>query len=367
MVRIDNLTIAVMEVDARKGFGGPCGGEIGGGGDVFIGAGLFRGDASPLAPTTVRERHRVFMKSGVTVEVTEDILQRHFACYGNVTDVYIPRVMPTHIPKGFAYISFDSEEAVHRALELESHEIDGKHFPVGKAEPRPSERGIWHCDQDSQRRLRGYNQVHVPWSGLGTRPTGPPVHCPPPPGTPLNPPGSSVEAPADIPYISEAPQYHAEVEPFSWMPRPPSRSSYGNAVMKRKICRIFVGGVPDMLSEEDVKVHFEKYGKVEDVYFPKEKETSRRRGFCYVRFDNPKAADAAAARSSRTIGGNDIGEIKIAQPRPGDGPYLDFHQNRNGYPTGGYGHYRTGTPYNSRVFEGRSSTRFCPYQGWINS
>ncbi len=55
-----------------------------------------------------------------------------------------------------------------------------------------------------------------------------------------------------------------------------------------------------------------RYGKVSDVYFPKEKESMKRRGFCYVRFDNPKAADAAATRSARTIGGNEQGEIKMA-------------------------------------------------------
>jgi RNA recognition motif-containing protein len=104
-----------------------------------------------------------------------------------------------------------------------------------------------------------------------------------------------------------------------------------------------------------------RYGKVEDVYFPKEKESRKRRGFCYVRFDNPKAADAAAARSPRTIGGNEIGEIKIAQPRPGEGPPLEFSLERDGYGPGGYGPHRLGPPYNPRAFEGRPPVRFRPY------
>lgn len=64
----------------------------------------------------VRERHRVFVKSGVTAEITEEVLQRHFASYGSVIDVYIPKVMPAQTPKGFAYISFDCEESVQRAV-----------------------------------------------------------------------------------------------------------------------------------------------------------------------------------------------------------------------------------------------------------
>eukprot|EP00271_Cylindrocystis_brebissonii_P000211 TRINITY_DN1024_c0_g1_i2.p1 TRINITY_DN1024_c0_g1~~TRINITY_DN1024_c0_g1_i2.p1 ORF type:complete len:300 (-),score=43.12 TRINITY_DN1024_c0_g1_i2:844-1659(-) len=82
--------------------------------------------------------------------------------------------------------------------------------------------------------------------------------------------------------------------------------------------RIFVGGVPDELTEKDMRTHFEKYGAVEDVYFPKDKNSTKRRGFCYVRFNTAQSADAAAARSPRTIAGLEIGEIKVAQPRPDD-------------------------------------------------
>jgi hypothetical protein len=246
-------------------------------------------------------------------------------------------------------------------LELESHEINGKHFPIGRAEPRPSEQGLWHRDQDNLRRQREYNHSYVTWGGQEPRSSGPPIHCPPPPGISSGQPGSCLETPVDPPYNPEAPYYHTEVEPYGWMPGPPPRGGPGNVVMKRNACRIFVGGVPNVLLEEDMKVHSEKYGKVEDVYFPKEKETRKRRGFCYVRFDNPKAADAAAARSPRTIGGNEIGEIKIAQPRPGEGPYFDFHQNRNDYGSGGYSPQRMGNSYNSRSFEGRPPTRFRPY------
>uniref|UniRef100_A0A7I4A6I3 RRM domain-containing protein n=1 Tax=Physcomitrium patens TaxID=3218 RepID=A0A7I4A6I3_PHYPA len=341
------------------------GGNAGATASTVAAAALYSGDAPPqaAAPTMVRERHRVFVKSGVTSEITAEVLHRHFSNFGNVIDVYIPRVLPPQLPKGFAYVSFDCEEAVQRALELESHEIEGKHVPVGRAEPRPSERGLWHRDQDihrqQQQQHRGYDQPYVPWgAGLGPNPLGPPMLCPPPPSVPSGPPGPSgaaADVQVDPPYIPEAPHYHAEVEPYGWMAGPLPRACPGNGFLKKNACRIFVGGVPDVLSEEDLKVHFEKYGKVEDVYFPKEKETRKRRGFCYVRFDNPKAADAAAARSSRTIRGNEIGEIKIAQPRPGEGPPPEYYLDRDGGygPGGSYCPQRMGPPHNTRSFEGR--------------
>lgn len=107
-----------MDPDANLPFEGPdAGGNLG---DVGAPIGTSFDAPAPASASAAamapRERHRVFVKSGVTGEVSEDTLQRHFSHYGNVTDVYIPRVMPSQIPKGFAYISFDSDDAVHRAV-----------------------------------------------------------------------------------------------------------------------------------------------------------------------------------------------------------------------------------------------------------
>jgi RNA recognition motif-containing protein len=53
---------------------------------------------------------------------------------------------------------------------------------------------------------------------------------------------------------------------------------------------------------------FCRYGRVEDVYFPLVKGSDRRRGFCFVRFETRRAAENAAARSSRTIAGKGEGQ-----------------------------------------------------------
>lgn len=94
------------------------GGNAGATASTVAAAALYSGDAPPqaAAPTMVRERHRVFVKSGVTSEITAEVLHRHFSNFGNVIDVYIPRVLPPQLPKGFAYVSFDCEEAVQRAV-----------------------------------------------------------------------------------------------------------------------------------------------------------------------------------------------------------------------------------------------------------
>ncbi|KAL2653615.1 hypothetical protein R1flu_021743 [Riccia fluitans] len=277
-----------------------------------------------------RERHRVFVKSGVTADTTEECLKRHFSAFGTVTDVYIPRSMPGPTPKGFAYVSFESEDAVQRAVKEAVHEIDGRHFPVGRAEPRPSERNIWQYEDRKQ--LKAIAEPLLPWPPRHPRPVSPRGILPGPIG--LLPGAMELRSPivhhAQVPM---EPGLLADMTPFPQMPPFPYMDGYSlqgrpaapagltmvrnDRVMPRS-ARVFVGGIPDVLVERHIRVHFQKYGIVEDVYFPREKHTGKRRGFCFVRFDSPKTAEVAAARSPRTIQGHEIGEIKVAQERPED-------------------------------------------------
>lgn len=123
---------------------------------------------------------------------------------------------------------------------------------MGRAEPRPSERGVWQ--REDSYRQRGYEQQqpsYVPWGGPGPRPAGPSMHGP----VPLGGPALDV-VPGETPYIPDTP-FLPDVEHYGWMGGP-GRGGPGSAAMKRNACRIFVGGVPDVLSEEDLKLHFEK-------------------------------------------------------------------------------------------------------------
>ncbi|KAL0031678.1 hypothetical protein WJX79_000452 [Trebouxia sp. C0005] len=68
--------------------------------------------------------------------------------------------------------------------------------------------------------------------------------------------------------------------------------------------RIYVGGIPNALSQTMIKNHFSHYGKVVDVYFPKHPVTSQRQAFCFVTFSTRKAANAAVSQSNRKINGH---------------------------------------------------------------
>ncbi|DBB03861.1 TPA: hypothetical protein ACH3X1_012951 [Trebouxia sp. C0004] len=80
--------------------------------------------------------------------------------------------------------------------------------------------------------------------------------------------------------------------------------------------RIYVGGIPNALSQTMIKNHFSHYGKVVDVYFPKHPVTSQRQAFCFVTFSTRKAANAAVSQSNRKINGHQVSSVASTADRP---------------------------------------------------
>ena len=66
--------------------------------------------------------------------------------------------------------------------------------------------------------------------------------------------------------------------------------------------RLYVGGIPDDVTEEEIKLHFGRWGNVVDIYFPG-KKGQKRVNYCFVTFDNWRAAQRSCNQSERTING----------------------------------------------------------------
>lgn len=79
--------------------------------------------------------------------------------------------------------------------------------------------------------------------------------------------------------------------------------------------RIYVGGVPDLVTVAMVRDHFSRWGVVRDVHFPKERTSRRRRHFCFVTFESLQGAERAVAESIREIGGYPVAAINIPTDR----------------------------------------------------
>eukprot|EP00967_Tisochrysis_lutea_P152836 scaffold300343_cov28-Tisochrysis_lutea.AAC.3 len=62
--------------------------------------------------------------------------------------------------------------------------------------------------------------------------------------------------------------------------------------------KIFIGGLPFGADEAQIRADFGKYGEIEDVYLPRERETDKLRGFGFVTFKDARDAQDASDQMS---------------------------------------------------------------------
>lgn len=55
--------------------------------------------------------------------------------------------------------------------------------------------------------------------------------------------------------------------------------------------KIFVGGIKEDTEEYHIREYFEKYGKIECIDIMEERSTGKKRGFCFVSFDDHDTVD----------------------------------------------------------------------------
>eukprot|EP00252_Welwitschia_mirabilis_P016100 TRINITY_DN35600_c0_g1_i1.p1 TRINITY_DN35600_c0_g1~~TRINITY_DN35600_c0_g1_i1.p1 ORF type:complete len:854 (+),score=177.92 TRINITY_DN35600_c0_g1_i1:105-2564(+) len=76
----------------------------------------------------------------------------------------------------------------------------------------------------------------------------------------------------------------------------PKRDSEGHAVSSRdstNYVKLFVGRVPETISENELHHVFEKYGKILEVGLVKDKVTGRQKGYCFIRYETIEEAEKA--------------------------------------------------------------------------
>eukprot|EP01066_Platyproteum_vivax_P014969 Platyproteum_vivax@DN6672_c0_g1_i2.p1 len=96
--------------------------------------------------------------------------------------------------------------------------------------------------------------------------------------------------------------------------------------------RIFVGGLPMNLTEEEFRNYFEKFGPVRESCLMYDKASCRPRGFGFLVYEHPESAHIAIGH--HTLNGRLV-EVKHAEPRAGcepppedfspQGPFPDYN------------------------------------------
>ncbi|KAI3801097.1 hypothetical protein L1987_29199 [Smallanthus sonchifolius] len=86
-------------------------------------------------------RTKKIFVGGLPSTLTEEQFRQYFENYGEVTDVVIMFDQNTNIPRGFGFISFDTEDAVDRVLQKSFHELNNKLVEVKQALPKDANPG----------------------------------------------------------------------------------------------------------------------------------------------------------------------------------------------------------------------------------
>ncbi|KAK4360090.1 hypothetical protein RND71_022319 [Anisodus tanguticus] len=81
-------------------------------------------------------RTKKIFVGGLASSVTESDFKNYFDQFGTITDVVVMYDHNTQRPRGFGFITYDSEEAVDKVLYKTFHELNGKMVEVKRAVPK---------------------------------------------------------------------------------------------------------------------------------------------------------------------------------------------------------------------------------------
>lgn len=93
-------------------------------------------DPKRAIPRDEQEKTAKIFVGGVSQEATEEDFEGFFAHFGRVVDATLMMDKDTGRPRGFGFVTFDSDAAVERCLENQPLEILGKQIEVKRAQPR---------------------------------------------------------------------------------------------------------------------------------------------------------------------------------------------------------------------------------------
>uniref|UniRef100_A0A5B6ZJK3 RRM domain-containing protein n=1 Tax=Davidia involucrata TaxID=16924 RepID=A0A5B6ZJK3_DAVIN len=117
------------------------------------------------------------------------------------------------------------------------------------------------------------------------------------------------------------PYYSPPRRGYASRARSPPRRGYGGGYGRRKEQNhgsLLVRNIPLNCRPEELRVPFERFGLVRDVYLPKDYYTGEPRGFAFVQFvDAYEAAEAQYHMNGQIFAGREISVVVAAETRKG--------------------------------------------------
>lgn len=120
----------------------------------------------------------------------------------------------------------------------------------------------------------------------------------------------------------------------------------GSEETQASVKKMFVGGLEETTSEEEIKEIFAKFGTVEKVDMIKDKNTGKQKRFCFVTFDDFDSVDKCVIRKRFPLGSKSIEVKKAVSKNEAMGGGMGGRGGRGGG-RGGRGGFGGGGNYNN--------------------
>ncbi|GFP84082.1 RNA-binding protein 1 [Phtheirospermum japonicum] len=105
-------------------------------------------------------RTKKIFVGGLSANLTEDEFRSYFSKFGRITDVVVMHDNMTHRPRGFGFITFDSEDSVEEVMQKNFHELTGKLVEVKRAVPKDGSSSSSNGYNGSGGRGSNFNSYH---------------------------------------------------------------------------------------------------------------------------------------------------------------------------------------------------------------
>lgn len=79
--------------------------------------------------------------------------------------------------------------------------------------------------------------------------------------------------------------------------------------------KIFVGGLTNDLTDDDIKNYFNQFGTILEVEMPFDKTKNQRKGFCFITFESEQVVNELLKTPKQTIKDKEV-DVKKATPKP---------------------------------------------------
>eukprot|EP01001_Neometanema_parovale_P006693 NODE_3043_length_1289_cov_85.101201_g2888_i0.p1 GENE.NODE_3043_length_1289_cov_85.101201_g2888_i0~~NODE_3043_length_1289_cov_85.101201_g2888_i0.p1 ORF type:complete len:349 (+),score=101.13 NODE_3043_length_1289_cov_85.101201_g2888_i0:65-1111(+) len=290
---------------------------------------------------------------GLAPMTSKESLQAHFGQYGEVADAIV-LMDPQGVPRGFGFVTFATEAGATAATVNRRQLLDGKDVEVKMAGPRPGEAGAG-AEQPQYKVFVGGLPHNVTREMLETwfKQFGAIAEV----ILPNDPISGGTKGYGFINFekqeAMEAALKHtthligdktADVKQAQ--ARRPQDAAAAASEENRKV---FVGGLPQGIQQDEIKQHFAQFGNVTDVFLATDQATGKLKGFAFVTFEDDNGAQAALVFQGHSIGGKNV-DVKPSNKRaPAQNPMMQqmaMWGAYMGYPAPGamYGQWPAAAP-----------------------